>query len=75
MGVGLPLGSGEDVGGRYQLHVHEAGLIDGVQVFSFQESAADSSGPQFHHFLGGIRYRLLGPSVHQLQTATRFPFP
>ena len=75
VGVSLPLGSGEDVGGRYQLHVHETGLLDSIQVLSLQESSADSSSPQIHVRLGGVRDRFVHHYVGEIQTATRFQRP
>ncbi len=59
MGVSLPIGSGEDVGGRYQFHVHETGMLDSIQILSFQESPSDSSCPKVHIRLGGIRDRFV----------------
>ena len=75
VGVSLPLGSGEDVGGGYQLHVHETGLPDGIQVLSLQESSADSSGPEVYICLGGVRDRFVHHYIGEIQTATRFQRP
>ena len=70
--VGFPFGSGEDVGGGYQLHVHETGLLDGIQVLSFQESTSNSSSPKIHVCLSGIGDRFVYNYVGEIQTATRF---
>ena len=75
MSVGFPFGSGEDVGGRHQLHVHETGLLDSIQILSFQESSADSSSPQIHVRLGSIRDWFVYHYVGEIQTATRFKRP
>ena len=75
VGVSLPLGSGEDVGGRYQLHVHETGVLDSIQVLSFQESSSDSSSPQIHVRLSDIRDRFVYHNVGEIQTTTRFQRP
>jgi hypothetical protein len=49
--VALSGGAGEDIRGGYQLHVHEPGPMDGVQVLSLQESAANSTGiPRLSNF-------------------------
>ena len=75
VGVSLPLGSGEDVGGGYQLHVHETGMLDSIQVLSFQKSSTDSSSPQIHVRLGSIRDRFVYDNVGEIQAATRFQRP
>ncbi len=75
MGVGFPLGSGEDIGGRYQFHIHETGLLDSIQVLSFQESSSDSSSPQVHIRLSGIRDRFVYHYIGEIQAATRFQRP
>ena len=75
VGVGFPLGPGEDVGGGYQFHVRETGLLDSIQVLSFQESSADSSGPEVYICLGGIRDRFVHHDVGEIQTASRFQRP
>ena len=75
VGVSLPFGTGEDVGARYQLHVHETGLLDSIQVLSFQESSTDSSSPEVYICLGGIRDRFVYHNVGEIQAATRFQRP
>jgi len=75
VGVSLPLGSGEDVGARYQLHVHETGMLDSIQVLSFQESTSDSSSPQIHIRLSDIRDRFVYHYVGEIQTTSRFQRP
>ena len=75
VGVGFSLGTGEDVGGGAQLHVHETGLLDSIQVLSFQESSADSSSPEVYICLGGIRDRFVYHYIGEIQTATRFQRP
>ena len=75
VGVGFSLGTGEDVGGGDQLHVHETGLLDSIQVLSFQESSADSSSPEVYICLGGIRHRFVYHYIGEIQTATRFQRP
>ena len=75
VGVSLPLGSGEDVGAGYQLHVHETGMLDSIQVLSFQESSSDSSSPEVYIRLSGIRDRFVYHNVGEIQAATRFQRP
>ena len=55
VGVGLAFRTQENVGCRDQLDVGETGLLDGIQVLSFQESAADSSSPKVHVGFGLVR--------------------
>jgi hypothetical protein len=45
MGVAFALGPGKDIGGGDQFHIHQTSLLNGIQVLSLQESAADSSRP------------------------------
>jgi hypothetical protein len=45
------LGTIKHVFGGDQLHIYQAGTRDRIQVLSFQESAADSSGPEVDFFL------------------------
>jgi hypothetical protein len=65
MGAGFTRGSRKHVDGGNQLHVREAGPLDGVQVLSLQESAADSSGPQVHVGLGAFGHLFVDHDVGQ----------
>ena len=75
VGAGFSFGAGEDIRGGYQLHVHKPGLLNSVQVLSFQESPSDSSRPEIYICLGGIRDRFVHHNVCEIQTATRFQRP
>lgn len=68
-GVGVALTSGpcEDVKGGHQLNVYEPSSLDGVQVLSLQESAANSSRPQVHVGLGAIGHRLMQHDIRQIE--------
>jgi hypothetical protein len=45
--VSIPfaLGPGKDISGGDQFHIYQTGLLNGIQVLSLQESAANSSSP------------------------------
>jgi hypothetical protein len=43
--VALALGPGKNISGGDQFHIHKTGLLNGIQVLSLQESAANSSSP------------------------------
>jgi hypothetical protein len=45
VGVALPGGPGKDIGTGNQLYIYKASLLNGIQVLSLQESAANSSSP------------------------------
>ena len=47
----------------------QTGTHDGIQVLSFQESAADSSGPKIHIFFGAIGHLLVDNDVSQIQNS------
>ena len=65
----------EHVLGRYQFHIRQSGALDGVQVLSFQESAADSSGPEVHVLLGLVGHLFIGYDVGQIQASAGLQNP
>jgi hypothetical protein len=68
VGVAFPGRPGENIGGRNQFYVYKTSLLDGVQVLSLQESAADSSSPQINVGFGPVRHWLVDYDVGQVKT-------
>lgn len=66
LGIALSLGAGKYVHRGHQLHVRKAGLGNGLQVLSFQESPANSSRPEVHVGPGRIGHR---PVHHDIREA------
>ena len=63
VGSGFAVSSSENIYRGHQLNFNESSLLDGVQVLSFQESSADSRGPQVHFALGVNWYLFVGHNV------------
>ena len=48
----LALSPCEHVFRGHYFHIRQSGAIDGIQILSLQESAADSSGPKVNDLFG-----------------------
>lgn len=59
MGAGGPARAGENVDGGHQLHLDKTSLLYGIEILSFQESAANSSGPQCDVGFSGVWDRFM----------------
>ncbi len=70
LGACFTPGSCEYVFSGNHFHFPQAGIVDSVQVLSFQESAADSSCPEVHFCLGAVGDRFVDHHVSQIQSAT-----
>jgi hypothetical protein len=75
VGVAFPGRPGENIRRGNQLCIHQARLLDGIQVLSLQESAANSSSPQVNVGFGPIRDLLVDYNVRQVKTTPRLQGP
>jgi hypothetical protein len=71
MGVAFPQRSGENIGSGNQLDIHKAGLLNGIQVLSLQESTTNSSSPQINISFGPVWDLLVHYNVGQVKTTAR----
>ena len=71
----LALRSREHVFRRHYFHIRESGAIDGIQVLSLQESAADSSGPEVNDLFCRIGDRLIDNYVREIEPTAGFQDP
>ena len=65
----LALGPRKHVLCRHYFHIRQSGASDGIQVLPFQESAADSSGPEVDDLFGCVGDRLVDDYVREIQPA------
>ena len=54
---------------RHYFHIRQSGASNGIQVLPFQESAADSSGPEVDDLFGCVGDRLVDDYVRDIQPA------
>jgi hypothetical protein len=73
--VSLTLGSSEDVSGGDQFHIDKSSLLNGIQVLSLQESAANSSGPEVYVGFYSVWHHFMHHNVRQVKAATRLQYP
>jgi hypothetical protein len=67
LGIALSLRAGKYVHRGYQLHVSKAGLGNGLQVLSFQESPANSSRPEVHVGPGRVGHRTVHHNIREAE--------
>jgi len=75
VGAGRPARADENVDGGYQLHLDKTRLLYGIEILSFQESAANSSGPQGDVGFGGVWDRFMDHNIGQVEPSCRLQRP
>jgi hypothetical protein len=67
MSIAFPSRTGKDISSGNQLDIYKASLLNGIQVLSLQESAANSSSsPQINVSLGPVRDLLVDHYICQM---------